>query len=81
MSNNTQIDPNKEGGLFSFVHGLTGYFIAVFILIIIFIWLIIWSTMVQKENSTNYYSINQDIMNGLKANSPDNYKMRTMENK
>ena len=81
MSNNKEIDPIKEGGLFNFIHGLVGYFIATAILVILLIGLTCWSITVQKENATKYYSINQDIMNGLKANSPDNYKMRIMENK
>ena len=80
MSNNTQISPEKEGGLFSFIHGLTGYFISVGILIFILIGLTCWSIKIQKENATSFYSINQDIHNGLKMNSPDNYKMRKMEN-
>ncbi len=27
MAGNTQIDPKTEGGLFSFLHGLKGFFI------------------------------------------------------
>lgn len=80
MSSKREIDPDKEGGLFSFIHGLTGYLISVGLLVAIVIGLTIWSIKVQKDNAMNYYSINQDIMNGLKANSPENYKMRIMEN-
>jgi len=34
--------------------------------------------IIQNENATNFYKINQDL-DGLKMNSPENHTMRTME--
>jgi len=33
--------------------------------------------VIQNENSTKFYQVNQDL-DGLKFNSPDNYKQRTV---
>ena len=73
MAGNTQIDPQTEGGLFSLLHGLTGYAIAVVLLLSILVGLTIGAIKVQSEQATNFYSINQDL-DGLKFNSPENHK-------
>ncbi len=75
MAGNTQIDPRTEGGLFSFMHGLVGYFIAVGLLLTILVVLTTLAIQTQNANSTNYYKINQDL-SVLTKNSPDNYKQR-----
>ncbi len=75
MAGNTQIDPRTEGGLFSFIHGLKGYFVAVGLLLTILIVLTTLAIKTQNANSTNYYKINQDL-NVLTKSSPDNYKQR-----
>jgi len=73
MAGNTQIDPKTEGGLFSLIHGLTGYFIAVALLLSILGVLTFYGIIVQQANAENFYEINQDL-NALKFNSPDNHK-------
>ena len=78
MANNTQIDPQTEGGLFSLIHGLTGYAIAVTLLLSILGTLTYFAIVVQQRESTNFYSINQDL-DGLKAISPENHTMRKNE--
>jgi len=78
MAGNTQIDPKTEGGLFSFIHGLTGYFIAVGLLLTILVVLTTLAIDTQQLNATNFYSINKDL-HGLKMNSPENHKMRTIQ--
>ena len=78
MAGNTQIDPQTEGGLFSLLHGLTGYAIAVGLLLSILGTLTFFAISVQNENATNFYSVNQDL-DGLKLNSPMNYTQRTNE--
>jgi succinate dehydrogenase/fumarate reductase cytochrome b subunit len=78
MANNTQIDPQTEGGLFSLLHGLTGYAIAVILLLSILGALTFFAIQVQNENATNFYKINQDL-DGLKFNSPMNHAQRTNE--
>ena len=75
MAGNTQIDPRTEGGLFSFIHGLKGYFVAVGLLLTILAVLTTLAIETQNANATNYYKINQDL-NVLTKNSPDNYKQR-----
>jgi succinate dehydrogenase/fumarate reductase cytochrome b subunit len=74
MAGNTQIDPQTEGGLFSLLHGLTGFFIAVALLLSILGVLTMMAIETQQANATNFYTINQDL-NGLKMNSPENHKM------
>jgi succinate dehydrogenase/fumarate reductase cytochrome b subunit len=74
MAGNTQIDPKTEGGLFSLMHGITGYLIAVVLLLSILGVLTFLAIGAQNNNATNFYEINQDL-NGLKFNSPDNHKM------
>lgn len=78
MAGNTQIDPKTEGGLFSFLHGLTGYFIAVALLLSILVYLTVNAIGVQNANAEKFYKVNQDL-HALKMNSLDNIKMRTIE--
>jgi len=74
MAGNTQINPQTEGGLFSFMHGLLGYAVFVVIFLTIVVWLTASGIFVQQDNSTKFYKINQDL-NGLKFKSPENHKM------
>ncbi len=74
MAGNTQIDPRTEGGLFSLLHGLTGYAVAVVLLLSILGTLTYFAIDVQQREATNFYTINQDL-NGLKMNSPENHTM------
>ena len=78
MAGNTQIDPKTEGGLFSLLHGLTGYFIAVALLLTILGVLTYNAIVVQNENAETFYSVNHDL-DGLKMNSLDNIKQRTIQ--
>jgi len=78
MAGNTQIDPKTEGGLFSLLHGLTGYFIAVALLLTILGVLTYNAIVVQNENAETFYSVNQDI-HALKMNSLDNINQRTIK--
>ena len=78
MADNTQIDPKTEGGLFSFMHGLAGYAVAVVLLLTILGVLTTLAIQTQNANATNFYTINQDL-DGLTMNSPENHKMRTLE--
>ncbi|MCH9740579.1 MAG: DUF4006 family protein [Epsilonproteobacteria bacterium] len=73
MAGNTQIDPKTEGGLFSLLHGLTGFLIAVALLLTILGVLTVTAIGVQQENATNFYKINQNL-DGLTMNSPENHK-------
>jgi len=73
MAGNTQIDPKTEGGLFSLIHGIGGYLVAVVLLLSILAGLTILGIGAQANNATNFYEINQDL-NGLKMNSPENHK-------
>lgn len=78
MAGNTQIDPQTEGGLFSLIHGLKGYAVAVTLLLSILGTLTYFAIQVQNREATNFYSINQDL-DGLKFNSPMNHAQRTNE--
>ncbi len=78
MAGNTQIDPKTEGGLFSLLHGLTGYFIAVALLLSILGVLTFLAITTQNENAETFYSVNPDI-HALKMNSLDNIKQRTIQ--
>jgi len=78
MAGNTQIDPKTEGGLFSLLHGLTGYFIAVALLLTILGVLTFNAIAVQNDNAETFYSVNQDL-HALKMNSLDNINQRTIE--
>jgi succinate dehydrogenase/fumarate reductase cytochrome b subunit len=78
MAGNTQMN-ESERGLFSLMHGITGYLVAVVLLLSILAGLTIGAISVQNAEATNYYSINQDI-NGLKfidssENQYKNYKL------
>jgi len=75
MAGNTQIDPKTEGGLFSLLHGLTGFAVAVVLLLSILGVLTFLAISVQSEQSTNFYSVNQDL-DALKMNSLDNLSHR-----
>jgi succinate dehydrogenase/fumarate reductase cytochrome b subunit len=74
MAGNTQIDPKSEGGLFSFLHGITGMLVATTLLLSILGALTYFAIATQQENATNFYSINKDL-NALKMNSPANHTM------
>ena len=74
MAGNTQIDPKTEGGLFSLLHGIRGMLVATTLLLSILGALTYFAIVVQQENATNFYTINQDL-DGLKMNSPENHKM------
>jgi len=78
MAGNTQIDPNTEGGLFSFLHGLTGYFVFLALFLTLVFVLTYNAVMVQNENAEKFYSVNPDL-HALKMNSLDNIKQRTYE--
>jgi hypothetical protein len=78
MAGNTQIDPQTEGGLFSFLHGLKGYFVAVALLLTSLGVLTYNAIVVQNENAETFYSVNSDL-NALKMNSLDNIKYRTIQ--
>ena len=67
----------NERGVFS-LHGLTGYFIAVALLLSILGVLGYNAIAVQKANAEVYYSVNQDI-NAIKFNSTNNNSFRTVE--
>jgi hypothetical protein len=77
MAGNTQMN-ESERGVFS-IHGVTGYLIAVVLLLSILGVLTVLSLGAQNAEATNYYSVNQDI-NGLKmidssANQYQHYKL------
>lgn len=78
MAGNTQIDPRTEGGLFSLIHGLTGYAVAVVLLLSILGTLTYFAIVVQTEQSTNFYTVNQDL-EALKMNSLENITYRKNE--
>ena len=75
MAGNTQIDPRTEGGLFSLMHGLTGFAVAVVLLLSILGALTYFAIVVQTEQSTNFYTVNQDL-DALKMNSLENISHR-----
>jgi hypothetical protein len=75
MAGNTQIDPKTEGGLFSFLHGLVGYAVAVGLLLTILVVLTVMGINVQQENATKFYTVNQDL-DALKMNSLENINYR-----
>lgn len=77
MADNTQMT-EKERGIFSLMHGLFGMLIAVVLLLSIVGVLTFFGIKAQSDNATKYYKIDQSL-DGLKANSPDNYKLRSNE--
>ncbi len=66
MAGNTQMNEN-ERGLFT-LNGLTGFFIAVALLLSILAVLTVNNLAVTKANATKYYQVNQDL-NALKSGS------------
>ncbi|NVJ52158.1 hypothetical protein CRV01_12595 [Arcobacter sp. CECT 8983] len=72
MAGNSQMNEN-ERGLFSLLHGITGMLIATVLLLTILGVLTYGAIVVQQNESTNFYKINQDL-DGLEANSADNNK-------
>ena len=66
-----------ERGLFS-LHGITGFLIAVVLLLSILGVLGYNAIVVQKTNSEVYYSVNQDI-HAIKDQSLKNNSFRTVE--
>ena len=71
MAENSQMNDN-ERGLFT-LNGITGMLIATVLLLTILAVLVYGAIVVQQNEAQNFYKINQDL-DGLKANSPDNYK-------
>jgi len=63
----------SERGIFA-LNGITGYLIAVVLLLSILGTLTFFAISAQSNNAENFYKINQDL-NGLKFNSPDNHKL------
>jgi hypothetical protein len=63
----------SERGLFA-LNGLTGYLVAVVLLLSILGGLTFVGIGTQKANAEKFYTINQDL-NGLKMNSPENHTM------
>ena len=72
MAGNTQMNDN-ERGIFSLLHGITGMLIATVLLLTILGVLTYNAIVVQQNESTNFYKINQDL-DALKFSSPDNLK-------
>lgn len=72
MAGNTQMNDN-ERGIFSLLHGITGMLIATVLLLIILGVLTYNAIVVQQNESTNFYKINQDL-DALKFNSTENLK-------
>lgn len=70
MAGNTQMNEN-ERGIFSLLHGITGMLIATLLLLTILGVLTYNAVVVQQNEATNFYTIDQDL-NALKANSPEN---------
>ena len=62
-----------ERGIFA-LNGLTGGIIATVLLLTILGVLTYFAIVVQQENATKTYTVNQDL-DALKFNSPDNHKM------
>ena len=71
MAGNTQMNEN-ERGIFK-LNGITGMLVAVVLLLSILGFLVFNALIVQQNEASNFYKINQDL-NGLKMNSSDNYK-------
>ena len=68
---------DEERGIFT-LSGITGYLIAVVLLLSILGALTVFGINAQKANAEVYYEINQDL-DGLKFNGPDNHKLRTIK--
>jgi uncharacterized protein YqeY len=74
MAENTQMNEN-ERGLFS-LNGITGYLIAVVLLLSILGFLTFSAITTQQANATNYYKINQDLKDAMKAG--DKVRLQTI---
>jgi succinate dehydrogenase/fumarate reductase cytochrome b subunit len=77
MSGNTQMN-DSERGIFSLLHGITGYLVAVVLLLSILGVLTVLAIGSQQNNATTFYEVNQDL-NALKFNSLDNQSYRTIK--
>jgi succinate dehydrogenase/fumarate reductase cytochrome b subunit len=77
MTGNTQMN-NNERGLFSFIHGMTGYLVMIVLFLSVVVILIICSIDTQRDNATTYYEVNQDL-NALKFKSLDNINYRIIK--
>lgn len=84
MAGNTQMNEN-ERGVFA-LHGLTGFFIAVALLLSILAFLTIANLGATQANATKYYQVNQDLnalksgsvfSSGDQSNGTKNHTMRT----
>ncbi|MDC0933442.1 DUF4006 family protein [Arcobacteraceae bacterium] len=73
MAGNTQMN-DSERGVFSFIHGITGFLVAVVLLLSVLGTLTYFAVVTQQANAENFYEVNQDL-NALKMNNPDNHKM------
>jgi len=71
MANNIQMNED-ERGIFK-LDGITGMLVAVVLLLTILGILVTNAVIVQHNEATNAYTINQDLQ-GLKANSSKNHK-------
>ena len=60
------------------INGLGGYLVAVVGLLLTLGFLMYYSVIVQQDNASTYYSINQDI-HAIKAQSSDNNSFRIIE--
>ena len=76
MAGNTKMNEN-ERGIFSLIHGISGYLVAVALLLSILVVLAYYAIDVQQKNATTYYKVNKDL-HGLKFNDPNNQSMRTI---
>jgi len=73
MAGNTQMNDN-EWGVVSFIHGISGYLVAVVLLLSCLGTLTYFAVVTQQANAENFYEVNQDLQ-ALKMNSSDNHKM------
>lgn len=76
MAGNSQMNEN-ERGIFSFLHGISGFLVAVVLLLSILGTLTVLSIGTQAANATKFYEVNQDL-NALKMKSLENINHRTM---
>jgi len=77
MAGNTQMNED-ERGIFSLLHGISGYLVAVVLLLSILGVLTVLSIGAQQNNATKFYEVNQDL-NALKMNSLENMNHRTIK--
>jgi hypothetical protein len=74
MAGDTQMKDN-ERDIFSFIHGIKGYLVAVVLLLSILGILTVFSINTQAANATKFYEVNQDL-NALRLNSLQNNTYR-----